>query len=50
MEEVKILYKQEVEDYLFDLILILFYEDYFSFIENAEIYKDKIVDFVENNI
>lgn len=35
MEEVKIFYKPEVENYLNDLIYILFKEDYFNYIENA---------------
>ncbi len=50
MEKIKILYKLEVEDFLFDLVLILFKNDYFSYLENAESYKNDIVDFVENNI
>ena len=50
MEKIKILYKLEVEDFLFDLVLILFKNDYFSYLENAELYKNDIVDFVENNI
>lgn len=50
MEKIKILYKLEVEDFLFDLVLILFKNDYFSCLENAELYKNDIVDFVENNI
>ena len=50
MEKVKILYKPEVEDYFFDLVLLLFREDYFSYLENAESYKNNIIDFVENSI
>jgi hypothetical protein len=33
MEKVKILYKPEVEDFFFDLVLLLFREDYFSYLE-----------------
>lgn len=50
MEKVNILYKPDVEEFLFHLVFILFKEDYFSYLENAEIYKDSIVDFVEHNI
>ena len=50
MEKVKILYKPEVEDFFFDLVLLLFREDYFSYLENAESYKNNIIDFVENSI
>ena len=50
MEKVRILYKPEVEYYLFDLVLRLFKKNYFLYLENAELYKDNIVDFVENSI
>lgn len=50
MEKIKVLYKSQVEDYLFDLVVILFKDDYFSYLENADSYKNNIVDFVENNI
>jgi hypothetical protein len=50
MEKIKVLYKSQVEYYLFDLVLILFKDDYFSYLENAESYKNSIVDFIENNI
>ncbi|MFN4197591.1 MAG: hypothetical protein ACK4FS_01045 [Flavobacterium sp.] len=50
MEKVKILYKPEVEDFLYDLVFILFKENYFDYLENAECYKDNIVDFVDDNI
>jgi len=50
MERIEILYNPEVEDFLFDLVYILFKNDYFSYLENAEKYKDNIIDFVENNI
>ena len=50
MEKIKIVYLPKVENYLFDLVLVLFNKDYFSYIENAEEYKDKIIDFIEENI
>ncbi|WP_396151508.1 hypothetical protein [Flavobacterium sp.] len=50
MEKVNILYKPDVEEFLFHLVFVLFKEDYFSYLENAEVYKDNIIDFVENNI
>lgn len=43
-------YKPEAEDYFNDLVFILFKEDYFSYLENALIYKNKILHFIENNI
>jgi len=50
MEKIKILYKPEVEIFFFDLVLVLFKNDYFSYFENAENYKNKIIDFVERNL
>jgi len=43
-------YKPETEDYFNELVFILFKEDYFSYLENAIIYKDKILNFIESNI
>lgn len=50
MEEINILYKPEVETYLNELILVLFKEKYFSYLENSILYKDKIIDFIESDI
>lgn len=50
MEKAIIVYQPEVEQYINDLVYILFYEDYFTYIENAIDYKDKIINFVEQNI
>lgn len=50
MEKVKLFYKPETEDYFNELVFILFKEDYFSYLENAIIYKDKILNFIESNI
>jgi len=50
MEEVKVLFKPEVEHFLNELIYILYKENYFSYLENAIDYKDKIIDFIEENI
>lgn len=50
MEKVTIVYKSEVEYYLNDLAFILYKKDYFSYFENSVIYKDNIIDFIENNI
>lgn len=50
MEEIKIFYKDEVENYINDLVLILHKGNYFNFLENAIDYKDKIIDFIEENI
>ncbi|WP_281336869.1 hypothetical protein [Flavobacterium eburneipallidum] len=50
MEKVNILYRPEVESYLNELIFVLFKENYFSYLENSILYKDKIIDFIENDI
>jgi hypothetical protein len=46
----KIIFKNEILDYLDDLVYILFKEDYFSYPENAKLYVDKIVNFVSSEI
>lgn len=46
----KVLYYPEVEDYLFDLVNILFEKDYFSFYENAESYVSDIITEIETSI
>lgn len=50
MEKINLFYKLEAEDYFNELVFILFKEDYFSYLENAIIYKDKILNFIESNI
>lgn len=50
MEKINVYFKAEVEHYLNELILILYQNDYFSFLENAIDYKDKIIEFINNNI
>jgi hypothetical protein len=50
LEKVVIIYKREVERYINDLVFILFKEEYFGFSESAVIYKDKIIEFLEDNI
>jgi hypothetical protein len=49
--EKRIIYAKSFENYLTDLIDILFYKDYFSYIENAENYvvalKDEIEDYID---
>ena len=50
MEKISIYYKPEVSDYINDLIYAVYKEKYFSYLENAIDYKDKIIDFIENNI
>jgi hypothetical protein len=50
LERIKLFYKPEVEHYFNELVLNLFNQDYFSYLENAIIYKDKILYFIENNI
>lgn len=50
MEKIKIFYKPDVALFLNELIYILYKENYFSYLENAINYKDKIIDFIESNI
>lgn len=50
MEGINILFQPEVESYLNELTFILFKEEYFSYLENSILYKDKIIDFIEENI
>ncbi len=50
MEEIKVFYKSDVEHFLNELIYILYKDNYFTFLENAIDYKDKIIDFIEHNI
>ena len=50
MEKVKVIFEIEVIYYLDALIKNLYLEDYFSYIENAETYVERIYEFVEHNI
>ena len=42
----KVIFKNKVLDYLDGLVYTLFKEEYFSYSENAQLYVDKIVDFI----
>ncbi len=42
----KVIFKDKVLDYLDELVFTLFKEAYFSYSENAQLYVDKIVDFI----
>ena len=50
MEKTIILYKPQVEFYINNLVFILFENNYFNYLENAICYKDKIIDYIEENI
>ncbi len=50
MEKITIFYKSEVTNFLNELVYLLFKDDYFRYIENAIDYKDKLIEFIENNI
>ena len=50
MEKANIIDRTEVETFLNELIFILFKENYFSYLENSILYKDKIIDYINNNI
>lgn len=47
VEKISISYSKYVINYLDELIFILYNEEYFSFIENAESYVDEIYDAIE---
>lgn len=42
----KVIFKDKVLDYLDELVYTLFKEEYFSYSEKAQLYVDKIVDFI----
>lgn len=46
----KVIFKNKVLDYLDELVYALFKEEYFSYSENAQLYVDKIVDFIRLEI
>jgi len=50
VEKINIIYESNVENYLNDLVHILFEEEYFGFMDSSIIFKDKIIDFIEDNI
>lgn len=50
MEEIEIFYNTDVEYFLNNLIFVLYKEEYFNYMENAIEYKDKIIDFIDENI
>ena len=50
VRQVKIAYSEEFLESTDDLIYILYSKNYFSFIEDAENYVDKIYDFIRENI
>ncbi|NRD22281.1 hypothetical protein HNV10_03450 [Winogradskyella litoriviva] len=50
MEKVTVYYRPQVTTYINELVYSLYKRDYFGFMEDAIIYKDKLIDFIENNI
>lgn len=46
----KVLYQKIAEDYLFDLIEILYQKEYFGFYESAETYVDELIDEILTSI
>ena len=50
MEEVKIRYKAEVINYLNQLTFTLFKKEYFNYLETSINYKNKIIEFIDENI
>lgn len=50
MEEINIILHKNVNEFLDELIFILFENDYFGFEESAQEYVQKIYDFIEFNL
>ncbi len=50
MEKVKIEIYPEVISFLNELIAQLFYKEYFGFEDSAQLYVQKIYDFIENDL
>lgn len=46
----KVIFKREILDYFDELVFTLFRKEYFSYPENANLYVDKIVNFVSTEI
>ena len=50
MEEITVILRKNVTDYLEELIFILYGNEYFGFESDAEEYVQKIYDFIEYNL
>ena len=50
MEQITIFFKKEVVDSFNDLVFELYSKNYFTSLENAINYKDKLVAFIKNSI
>jgi len=50
MEKVEIFFRKEVEDFFNALVHELFEKDYFSSLEYAIEYKEKLISFIKNSI
>lgn len=50
MEKIEIFFKKEVEDFFNSLVFELFEKDYFSSLEYALEYKEKLISFIKNSI
>ncbi|KAF2511874.1 hypothetical protein [Flavobacterium foetidum] len=46
----KVIFADSVLEYFDNLVFILFEEEYFGFVESAQIYTNKIVDYIKSNI
>ena len=47
---IEVLYSREIEFFLNDLVDVLFYKDYFSYLENAENYVFDLKEEIESSI
>ena len=45
-----IIFKQSVIQYLDELVLVLYINEYFGYIESAELFVDKLTDYINENI
>ncbi|GAA3728338.1 hypothetical protein GCM10022422_07860 [Flavobacterium ginsengisoli] len=46
----KIIFENSVLEYFDNLVFVLFEKEYFGFVESAQIYINKIVDYIKSNI
>jgi hypothetical protein len=50
LEKIKVDISPSVVEYLNELITLLFYDEYFSFEQNDQLYVEKIYDFIEYSL
>jgi len=46
----KVIYLPEIENYINNLIDVLFEKEYFGFLEDSKLYVSKLIDYIDQNI